>query len=547
MNVFASITPNSSPGVILFGPDGNVYVNLFYGGTINRYNGLTGADMGVFVPGLYFPGGLAFGPDGNLYTSLHYSQVVQRYDGASGAFAGDFVSSGLTGEIGNLLWVPVAQSIPAAPTVSFTGAPASAVYSATFNVSATTNASTTAAITASGSCVIAGNLVTMTSGTGTCSLTANWAADSSYTAAMLTQSTTATLATPTVKFTGAPASAVYQSQFSVSDTTNASTAAVITAGGACTIAGNTVTMTSGTGTCNLAAIWAADSNFLAGSATQFTTATKITPTISWAPPAAINQGTALSGTQLNATANVPGTLVYTPPSRGQSCRLVERRTLSVNFSPSDSTDYTSATKTVSIEVNVIGNLTVSSGQTYTFANGKISGNLTVSGGTLILNNSTIGGNLTMSGGSLVLTNNSKVQGNLQISGASMFSIGPGQINGNLVIQNIPGGLAQNQIYRAIVNGNLQYQNNGTAVLIGGLPSCAGNTVSNNLQVTGNTAATQVDSNTVGGSLQVQNNTAAMAVFFDTVSGNLQCSGNNSSLFTGGGDIAKQKQGQCAGF
>ena len=33
--------------------------------------------------------------------------------------------------------------------------------------------------------------------------------------------------------------------------------------------------------------------------------------ITWAPPAGITYGTALS-TQLNATASVPGTLVYTP-------------------------------------------------------------------------------------------------------------------------------------------------------------------------------------------------------------------------------------------
>jgi len=78
-----------------------------------------------------------------------------------------------------------------ASTVSFTGAPASAAYGATFNVSATTNASTTASITASGPCSISGTVVTITTGTGTCSLSANWAADSNYLAASLSQSTTA--------------------------------------------------------------------------------------------------------------------------------------------------------------------------------------------------------------------------------------------------------------------------------------------------------------------------------------------------------------------
>ena len=36
------------------------------------------------------------------------------------------------------------------------------------------------------------------------------------------------------------------------------------------------------------------------------------PVLSWAAPAAITQGTALGATQLNATANVPGTFVYSP-------------------------------------------------------------------------------------------------------------------------------------------------------------------------------------------------------------------------------------------
>jgi hypothetical protein len=85
----------------------------------------------------------------------------------------------------------VTISTKIAPTVTFTGAPASAPYNRIFAVTATTNASTTAAITASGVCSIAGNTVTMTSGTGTCSLTATWAADDNYTSATASQSTTA--------------------------------------------------------------------------------------------------------------------------------------------------------------------------------------------------------------------------------------------------------------------------------------------------------------------------------------------------------------------
>jgi hypothetical protein len=77
-------------------------------------------------------------------------------------------------------------------------------------------------------------------------------------------------ARPTVTFTGAPANAARGTQFVVSATTNATTIARITATGACTVAANTVTMISNSGTCQLSAMWATDTNYLAASATQQT-------------------------------------------------------------------------------------------------------------------------------------------------------------------------------------------------------------------------------------------------------------------------------------
>jgi len=75
---------------------------------------------------------------------------------------------------------------------------------------------------------------------------------------------------------------------------------------------------------------------------------KKTLTITWPTPAAIVYGTALSATQLDATASVAGTFTYSPaigfvPSAGT-------QTLSVNFTPSDTADYTSAQSTVSLVV-----------------------------------------------------------------------------------------------------------------------------------------------------------------------------------------------------
>ncbi len=74
-----------------------------------------------------------------------------------------------------------------------------------------------------------------------------------------------------------------------------------------------------------------------------------TPGITWANPAAITYGTALGLTQLDATANVAGTFVYTP-SAG-AVLGAGTQTLSVAFTPSDTTDYTSASATVTLVVN----------------------------------------------------------------------------------------------------------------------------------------------------------------------------------------------------
>src|SRR5207249_3090226 len=61
-------------------------------------------------------------------------------------------------------------------------------------------------------------------------------------------------------------------------------------------------------------------------------------------------GTALSATQLNATASVPGTFVYTPAS-GTVLAAGAGQTLSVTFTPTDTANYTAATTTVLITVD----------------------------------------------------------------------------------------------------------------------------------------------------------------------------------------------------
>jgi hypothetical protein len=72
------------------------------------------------------------------------------------------------------------------------------------------------------------------------------------------------------------------------------------------------------------------------------------PTITWPTPANIVYGTALSGTQLNATASVPGTFSYAPAAG--TVLTVGAHTLTATFTPTDTTDYTSNTATVTLTV-----------------------------------------------------------------------------------------------------------------------------------------------------------------------------------------------------
>jgi ribosomal protein L14 len=78
---------------------------------------------------------------------------------------------------------------------------------------------------------------------------------------------------------------------------------------------------------------------------------KATPTVMWATPADITFGTALSGAQLNATASVDGTFVYSPPA-GTILNAGAGQILSVDFTPTDTANYNSVFgTTVTINVN----------------------------------------------------------------------------------------------------------------------------------------------------------------------------------------------------
>jgi hypothetical protein len=243
----------------------------------------------------------------------------------------------------------------ATPTVTFTGAPANAEKGTMFTVSATTNATTTAVITASGYCTLAaGNIVTMTSGTGTCTLTAKWAADNNYLAATATQTTAAS--TSNVSITWLPTPITYGTQLGAAqlNATAASNGVSVPGSYAYTPPTGTV-LTAGTQRLSVTFTPNDTSTFNLATVSVNLTVNKATPTIIWLTPASINYGTALSSTQLNASATdangntVAGTFVYSPAAG--TVLAGSNQTLSVTFTPNDATDYNTAKASVTLQVN----------------------------------------------------------------------------------------------------------------------------------------------------------------------------------------------------
>ncbi|MBC7922927.1 MAG: PQQ-dependent sugar dehydrogenase, partial [Ferruginibacter sp.] len=79
---------------------------------------------------------------------------------------------------------------------------------------------------------------------------------------------------------------------------------------------------------------------------------KATPTIAWSNPASISDGTPLGAAQLNATASVAGVFSYSPAAG--TLLPVGNQTLSVNFAPTNSTNYNTTSTTVQITVTSSG-------------------------------------------------------------------------------------------------------------------------------------------------------------------------------------------------
>jgi uncharacterized repeat protein (TIGR01451 family) len=154
-------------------------------------------------------------------------------------------------------------------------------------------------------------------------ITYSYAADSDFAAATNASTTlTVTPASQTITFAGGPATAVYGSAFGVSATASSGLPVTITASGACTVSGATVTMTSGTGACQLFANQAGNSNYNAApqktSSTTATLAASSTSITSNTPnPSTTGQAVAI-GVKVTGNGTPTGSVQVTATT-GESC------------------------------------------------------------------------------------------------------------------------------------------------------------------------------------------------------------------------------------
>ncbi len=179
---------------------------------------------------------------------------------------------------------------PSARTITFTqNPPASAPYNSQFTVAASPTSGLAVTFTSSGACTNSGATYTMASGSGVCSIIASQTGDAKYAAAQITQTVAATLAPQTITFTAnPPASAPYDSQFTVMASATSGLAVTFTSSGACTNSGATYTVASGSGVCSIIASQTGNANYAAAQqVTQTVDATLAPQTIAFTknPPA----------------------------------------------------------------------------------------------------------------------------------------------------------------------------------------------------------------------------------------------------------------------
>jgi streptogramin lyase len=106
LGVFGSASQLISARSMDWGPNGNLFVAGLWSNNVVEFNGSTGAYERVFASGLNTANGLAFGPDGHLYVGLESDGTIVRVNGTTGEFIDNF-ATGLPQSIVGMTWATV--------------------------------------------------------------------------------------------------------------------------------------------------------------------------------------------------------------------------------------------------------------------------------------------------------------------------------------------------------------------------------------------------------------------------------------------------------
>jgi hypothetical protein len=184
--------------------------------------------------------------------------------------------------------------------------------------------------------------------TGTYPVTASGLTSPDYALDYQAGSLTIEPATQTITFDALAGATFGDAPFNLTATSTSGLAVTFTASGSCSVIGMSVTITAA-GSCTITAHQSGDANHEAApDSAQILTIARATPLLTWATPAAITFGTALSGTQLDAGASVTGSYVYGPAAG--SVLGVGTHTLHVTFTPTDTANYAPVTGTADLAI-----------------------------------------------------------------------------------------------------------------------------------------------------------------------------------------------------
>lgn len=328
----------TTSGNIACGISPNYYVYYyFYNFSFNKNGGLTSNNYSAYY--YMWEGSCAQGtPEGAVPSTLQLMGSTFYITFTPGAYgSGSATYTALT-----------------APTLSVSSSANPSTYGGAVTFTATISSGPTGTITfydgavQIGTGTISGTTATFATSSlkaGTHSITASYPGNGTTYAAVTSSALTQTVnkATPTISWP-TPSPISYGTALSATQL-DATTGVAGTF--AYSPASGTV-LTAGQHTLSTTFTPSDSADYTAASDSVSLTVNKATPAITWANPAPIVYGTALSSTQLDATTSVAGTFSYSPLAG--TVLYSGTYTLTTSFSPNDPSDYNTATASVSLIV-----------------------------------------------------------------------------------------------------------------------------------------------------------------------------------------------------